>query len=213
MSGLVKICGLARAEDVSVAVEAGADAIGFVFWPPSPRAADPVRVAEWTRGAAPLKVGVFVNQPHDEVRRIMETAGLDIAQLHGDEDANDIRALGRPVWKAVHLNRLPPVLPVPPARMLLVDGGTRDMPGGTGIRVDAARARDFVAQTPHKVLLAGGLKADTVAETVLAVRPHGVDVSSGVESAPGRKDPAAVRDFVHNARLAFQSLSTKNPTV
>lgn len=209
MSGLVKICGLTRAVDVEVAVDAGADALGFNFWPPSPRAVTPGDVADWTRGVHTLKVGVFVNQSVEDVRRAMETAGLDVAQLHGDEDANYMNTLGLSVWKAVHLDRLPAPLPAPPAEVLLVDSGTREMPGGTGVRVDVERARDFLLKTPHKVLLAGGLKADTVAQAVLDVRPFGVDVSSGVEVAPGKKDPGAVRAFVQNAREAFQSLSTK----
>jgi len=203
MGVFVKICGLANEGDVRATHALAPDALGFVFWPRSPRAVTAEAVAAWTRGlpSGPLKVGVFVDQRVEEVRRMFETAGLDLVQLHGAEDAAYIEALDLPVWKAVHLDRGLPV-PRPPVRAILVDSGTVDQPGGSGRRVDTDRARAYVSASPMPVLLAGGLKADTVAEAIRAVRPWGVDVSSGVERAPGAKDMDAVRAFILHARAA-----------
>jgi len=213
MNGLVKICGLASGEDVRAVGAMGPDCLGFIFWPRSPRAVTAEQVADWTRGlpGGVRKVGVFVDQPLDEVRESAERAGLDVIQLHGREDAAYLRALNRPVWKALHLDRLPAEPEALPAEAFLIDSGTVEMPGGSGVRVDTERAAAFVAaHAKRKVLLAGGLKAGTVADAVLAVRPRGVDVSSGVELAPGRKDLAAVREFIQNARAAFAQLSGRN---
>ena len=203
MSPFVKICGLANEGDTRETHALAPDALGFVFWPRSPRAVTAEQVAAWTRDlpSGPLKVGVFVDQSRDEVRRIFDVAGLDLVQLHGAEDAEYILNLGLPVWKAIHLDRGQPD-PHAPVRAVLLDSGTVDMPGGSGKRVDVARARAYVLASPLPVLLAGGLKADTVAEAVRTVKPWGVDVSSGVERSPGLKDMAAVRAFIPNARAA-----------
>lgn len=207
MNGFVKLCGLTREPDVRTAVETGADALGFVFWPRSPRCIPPGFVRACAIPSTSLKVGIFVDQPPETVRDLFDAASLDIAQLHGAEDAEYLRRLDRPAWKAVHLDRLPPNLDTLPVQAVLIDSGTVAMPGGTGVRVDTGRARRFIQTSPHKVLLAGGLKADTVADAIRAVTPFGVDVSSGTETAPGIKDPARLSAFVREARLAFQSLS------
>lgn len=207
MNGLVKLCGIARAEDVGAAVAAGADALGFIFWPKSPRAVSPENVAAWTQSGFPngvLKVGVFVNQSVEAVRHIMEIAGLDVAQLHGDENADYVRALDRRAWKAVHLDRVPADLAEMPVEAVLVDSGTVKMPGGTGHRVDTDRAAAFVRQSPHPVLLAGGLTPENVAEAICIVRPAGVDVSSGICLADSvAKDGAGMRAFVQSARQSI----------
>jgi phosphoribosylanthranilate isomerase len=215
MSGWIKICGLARAEDVRAAAELRPDFLGFVFWPGSPRAVRPEQVAAWTRelrGGPVRTVGVFVDAAAEEVNAAADLAGLDRIQLHGRGDAAFARSLCRPVWRTVHLDRLPEGLAGYPAEALLVDSGTVEMPGGTGARVDTARAAAFVRAQNTKVLLAGGLKADTVGEAIRRVRPFGVDVSSGVEAAPGIKNPDAVRRFIEAARAAFASLSPVNPS-
>jgi len=206
----VKICGLAREADVASAVETGPDALGFVFWERSPRAVTPAQVAEWTRDVPDsiLKVGVFVNADLDTVRRTVDEAGLDVVQLHGDESFEFIEALSVRTWKALHLDRLPETWSRLPVEAVLLDSGTRESPGGTGVRVDRDRAADFVRESPVPVLLAGGLKAGMVGDSIRAVRPAGVDVSSGVELRPGVKDPSAVRDFVLEARDAFNSIQT-----
>ncbi len=202
MSLFVKLCGLCREEDVRAAVAAGPDAIGFVFWPGSARAVKAGQVAAWTKGVAgPVRVGVFVDQPVDEVCAAVEAAGLDVVQLHGKEDAAYICALGLPrVWKALHLDRLPEDWADLPVEAFLLDSGTAEMPGGTGLRVETERAEIFVANSPRPVLLAGGLTPGNVAEAVGEVKPWGVDVSSGVERAKGVKDAEALRAFVENAR-------------
>ncbi|MEX2607355.1 MAG: phosphoribosylanthranilate isomerase [Kiritimatiellia bacterium] len=202
MSVFIKFCGLAREEDVHIAVQAGADALGFNFWPKSPRAVSVDHVAAWSRHVPPgvKKVGVFVNQGVEEVQRIFDAAGLNIAQLHGEENADFIRRLDRPAWKAVHLDRCPEGIEEYPVEALLIDSGTVEMPGGTGKRVDTARAAEFVRGSTHRVILAGGLRPENVAEAVREVRPHGVDVSSGIEIRPGVKDAKAMRRFVEAAR-------------
>jgi phosphoribosylanthranilate isomerase len=205
MSVFVKLCGLAREEDVLAAIGAGPDALGFVFWPKSPRAVTAEQVAAWTRGRVPpgmKKVGVFVNQDPAYIRDCARIAALDVVQLHGDEDAAFVRALGLPAWKALHLDRLPASWETLPVELYVIDSGTAEMPGGTGRRVDTARAAAFVRESPIPVLLAGGLNAANVTEALREVRPWGLDVSSGVEHAPGQKDPEALRAFVRNARAA-----------
>lgn len=210
MSGLVKICGLASGEDTRAVAAMSPDAMGFLFWPRSPRAVTAEQVAAWTADVPSgiLKVGVFVNQPREELLRVAETAGLDVLQLHGEEDAALIRSLDRPVWKALHLDRLPEDWEELPVEALLIDSGTVEMPGGSGVRVDTVRAAAFIAAHANRnVLLAGGLKAGTVSDAVRSIRPFGVDVSSGVERGPGRKDLAAAQAFIQNARTAFADLS------
>lgn len=203
MSLLVKICGLACEGDVRETIEAGPDALGFIFWPKSPRAVTADQVAAWTKGIVPAgmrKVGVFVDASADEIRETVERAGLDVVQLHGEESIETIRQLDCPAWKAMHLDRLPSNWRELPVERILIDSGTVTMPGGTGLRVDTARARDFVCESKVPVVLAGGLKSGTVGKAIREVRPDGVDVSSGVEIEPGRKDMNAVRAFIRNAR-------------
>ncbi|MDF3128952.1 phosphoribosylanthranilate isomerase [Kiritimatiellaeota bacterium B1221] len=208
-NGLIKICGLANEGDVLETIAYQPDALGFIFYAKSPRAVTPQQVWDWTKDRVPAgmrKVGVFVDASVEEIQRSAEVAGLDVLQLHGGESAEVIRALELPVWKVLHLDRLPDGFETLPVEGLLIDSGTVEMPGGTGIRVDTDRAADFISQSKLPVLLAGGLKADTVADAILKVRPSGVDVASGVERAPGQKDLAAVRSFIQNARKAFLTL-------
>ena len=208
MKGLIKICGLAGAVDVEETLAAGPDAVGFVFWPKSPRAVTPEQVRDWTGrpGSVPVrKVGVFVDTPVDGIHRTVETAGLDVVQLHGPYAAEEIDRIRMPVWRVLHLDRMPDDWKTCRVEALLVDSGTAAMPGGTGVGVDAGRAREVVKESPFPVLLAGGLKADNVADVIKNVSPGGVDVSSGVEIRPGKKNPDAVKTFIRNARSAFSS--------
>lgn len=203
MKCFIKICGLANAADVEATVACAPDALGFIFWAKSPRAVTPAQVGDWTRDlpAGLRKVGVFVDALPEEIKRSAEMAGLDVIQLHGDQMFED---LGLPVWKVLHLDRLPAGFENFPAEAYLIDSGTVDMPGGTGLRVDTERASAFVKQSKLPVVLAGGLKAGTVGNAIREVRPAGVDVSSGVELRPGQKDLGAVKDFIQQAREAFQ---------
>jgi len=211
----VKICGITTAEDARTAVEAGADALGFVFWSMSPRKVEPSRAAAIARELPPfvLRVGVFVDMPRDEMARIADTVGLDLLQLHGDEPPEALAGLPRRSLKAVRVGRGfaadDALRFVGVASGLLVDTrlpGETQMPGGTGVPFDWALVKGLADRVPFLVL-AGGLGPANVAEAVRSVRPHAVDVSSGVESLPGRKDPAKVRAFVDAARNAELALS------
>ena len=208
MKDLVKICGLARREDVAATLETEPDAMGFIFWPKSPRGVSAAEVRAWTGGRMrpPVrKVGVFVDSGVEEIEAVAREADLDVVQLHGPYSADQIRQITLPVWRVLHADRLPSDWNQVPVDALLLDSGTVEMPGGTGVRVDADRARDLIAQSKFPVLLAGGLKADNVRGLIQKVQPAGVDVSSGVESKPGHKNMSAVRAFIRNARQAFQS--------
>jgi phosphoribosylanthranilate isomerase len=187
----VKICGLTRREDALRAVEHGADAVGFVFWNGSPRVIAAAAAAAITRDlpAFVTRVGVFVNAAPDEVRAIVETAALDVVQLHGDEDVEQYRGVGARLMRVIALEAdadVAAALDLPPDVMPLVDAADRERRGGTGRLADWTRAARVAAARP--VVLAGGLHAGNVVEAIRAVRPWAIDVSSGVETAPGIKN-------------------------
>jgi len=205
---LIKICGITSPEDGLFAAEAGADAVGFVFWAMSPRRVDVERAAAISRLLPPfvLRVGVFVDASRDEMARAADTVGLDLLQLHGDEPPEAFAGLPRRALKAVRVGRgfkaKEALRYSGQAAGLLVDtrlAGDTAMPGGTGVPFDWSLVKDLRAQAPFLVL-AGGLSAENVASAIEAVRPDAVDVSSGVEAMPGRKDPARVRAFVEAVR-------------
>jgi phosphoribosylanthranilate isomerase len=187
---LVKICGITRAEDAMAAVDAGAHALGFVFWPNSPRFIEPARaraiVAELPPFVTP--VGVFVNQPAEHVFGVAATVGLGAVQLHGDERPADAARLARPIIKAIPVGAGDDVnLEEWPARvMLLLDVHDPVKRGGTGRTIDWSAAASIAAR--RRSILAGGLTPENVGEAIRAVRPFGIDVSSGIESSPGVKD-------------------------
>lgn len=187
---LVKICGITRAGDAEAAAAAGANAVGFIFWPGSPRFIDPYRARRLARALPPFvtPVGVFVNQPIEYVNAVSTLVGLGVVQLHGDEPLDYVRAVRRPVLKAVSGENLAPeaVARWPLDVWLLVDAHDPVRRGGTGARADWTRAAALAAERP--IVLAGGLGVDNIAEAVARVRPFGVDVSSGVEVSPGVKD-------------------------
>lgn len=189
----VKVCGITRDADAQVAVECGASAIGFIFWPGSRRYVAPEVARSIVRSLPPFvtPVGVFVNEPADRVNAVAELAGLGAVQLHGDEQPEVLDAIRFPVLKAT--GRVDEALSAGwPARVtLLVDADDRESHGGTGRKADwAAAAR---AAATRRTILAGGLRPENVVEAVQAVRPFGVDVSSGVEDAPGIKNPERIR--------------------
>lgn len=211
MNHLVKICGLANEQDVQETLSLRPDAVGFIFWPKSPRGVTAEEVAAWTRGAIPdgiRKVGVFVDTPVAEIPVLAETAGLDVVQLHGAYSAEEISTLQVPVWRVLHADRLPEDWNEVPVEALLIDSGTVQMPGGTGVRVDTGRAGELTRQSRIPVVLAGGLNAGNVANAISEIQPDGVDVSSGVEAEPGKKDLKAVASFISESRTAFRSLSS-----
>ena len=192
---LIKICGITRDEDAQAAADLGAAAIGFVFWPRSPRAIDPAAAGRIVARLPPFvsAVGVFVNESPEVIAEIVETAGLDVVQLHGDESPGDCARIGRRTVKAIPattqafegLHRWPQEV------TLLLDAADRERRGGTGRVLDWELAAKFSAR--RRVILAGGLSPANVIEAVRVVRPWAIDVSSGVEQAPGVKDRARMR--------------------
>lgn len=218
MKTQIKICGIMSLENAQMCVEAGADLLGLNFYPSSPRFIEPTAARAITDGlrqaygsACPLLVGVFVNANVDEIARIMQSAGLDAAQLSGDETSAVLAALGGRGFKAIRprsraeardqaaifLQHAPDH---PRWPSLLVDAYHKELYGGTGEQASVEvvhAAREFAP----RLMLAGGLSPENVAERVRAIRPWGVDVASGVESKqPGVKDPARVRAFVDAVR-------------
>jgi phosphoribosylanthranilate isomerase len=189
---LVKICGITRLEDAEAAVAAGAGAIGFVFWPKSPRFIDPHHARKIAAKLPPFvtAVGVFVNQPLEYVNGVASLVRLGAVQLHGDETPAFAASVTRPVIKAVAVAALDPHA-WPGISPLLLDVHDPVARGGTGRTIDWAAAAAVAAQ--RKVLLAGGLTPENAADAIARVRPFGIDVSSGVERAPGIKDHERLR--------------------
>ena len=203
----VKICGITNVDDARVAVAAGADALGFVMYRKSPRFVEPAVVKSIVAGLPPfvLPVGVFVNEECDRVRALMDDCGLALAQLHGDESAAYCQDLGRPVMKALRLKDRGTFLALAEfhgranVRGFLIDAFSNQAYGGTGQTVDWTLAQEAARSTP--IVLAGGLTPTNVAEAIARVRPYGIDVSSGVELSPGKKDHAKVKAFIAAAKL------------
>lgn len=190
-----------------MAVKAGADVLGFVMYRKSPRWVEPAAAKTIVARLPPfvLAVGVFVNEEADRVRALMDECGFALAQLHGDETARYCQDLGRPVLKALRLKDRETILALREyqgranMRGFLIDAFSDQAYGGTGRTVDWTLAQEAARSTP--IILAGGLTPANVAEAISRVRPYGVDVSSGVELSPGKKDPDKVKAFVEAARL------------
>jgi len=201
----IKICGIKTLEGALAAIEAGADMLGFNFYPKSVRFIGMeacVRISSVLRQNHPSVqlVGVFVNSPLGEIERALGTCGLDFAQLSGDEPPEFCEALRGKAFKSFH--GIPDGDVQPYARSsapaFLVDGAASGSYGGTGAKADWSYAARLARHYP--LLLAGGLRPDNVAEAVEQVRPWGVDVASGVESGPGKKDATKIRAFVDAVR-------------
>jgi phosphoribosylanthranilate isomerase len=197
-SPAVKVCGMCLADDAALAVALGASAIGFVFWPQSPRYISPDRAREIS-AALPdsiIAVGVFVDQPVADVVAIADAVGLDAIQLHGHESVADFAGVAQRVIKAVAVGASfdPAAIDaLPPNVTVLLDAHDPIRRGGTGRTIDWTVAAAIAAR--RDTILSGGLNASNVAAAVERVRPRMVDVSSGVEAAPGRKDHAKLREF------------------
>lgn len=196
-----KVCGITNAGDAAAAIAAGADALGFVLWPGSPRAVTLEQAASISADlpAGVWRVGVFVDATAQDLDAAAERLALDFVQLHGDESPQACAAAPRPVWKALRLSpgtpreRAQELAASYPEATLLVDAKVVGAYGGTGERSGWGTAAYLAAS--RRVVLAGGLSADNVAAAVERVRPWGVDVSSGVESVPGRKDIGKIEAF------------------
>jgi phosphoribosylanthranilate isomerase len=196
----VKVCGITRVQDADLAVELGAAALGFIFWPGSPRYIAPNGAREIVQrlSAKAKAVGVFVNEPIEIVAEVMDIVGLDVAQLHGTESPDYCRRLRPAPIKAIALQKMkdggaPEVGAFDQDVLILLDAHDPARHGGTGQTIDWSVARHIAAARP--TILSGGLNAGNVAAAIESVRPYGIDVSSGVESAPGMKDAARLKGF------------------
>lgn len=195
----IKVCGITTLDDALACVQAGADALGLNFWPKSQRRVS-LEVAAQIAAAVDVRlVAVVVDASEAELVRI-RAAGVPWIQLHGAEPRAALEALLPQAYKALHVETDADVADALswPGEELLVDARTAELPGGTGRQADWALAREVALRRP--TWLAGGLRPDNVVAAVEAVRPMGVDVASGVESSPGRKDLAKVEAFVRACR-------------
>jgi len=211
MSLHIKICGITSLGDALAAIHAGADLLGFNFYPPSPRSISLQacqQISSVLQKDFPQikRVGVFVNLPPAEVFSTLRAAGLDLAQLHGDESPQAVSELAPLAFKALRLSgsspqvgHLPYLAACQPA--LLLDSSAPGLYGGSGTLANWQVAAELARQFP--LLLAGGLTPQNAAEALRQVQPWGLDVASGVEASPGVKDPQKMRDFVQAARAAL----------
>jgi phosphoribosylanthranilate isomerase len=205
MAVRVKICGITRLQDLHAACDAGADALGFVFYEKSPRHLSISAAAVLLRELPPFVqgIGLFVNAEPAFVEAVLQAVPLDLLQFHGDETPADCARFGRPYIKAVRVNRESDLLKCAAdfdaARGLLLDAWVPGMPGGTGERFDWSLIPPAL---PTPVILSGGLTPDNVAEAVQRVRPWAVDVSSGVEATKGIKDAHKIAQFIAKAKTA-----------
>ncbi len=200
----VKICGITNIEDALQAVEAGADALGFVFYEKSPRFVSPIEVKKITAELPPFvtTVGLFVNESVTRIRRTMAAAGLNAVQLHGDEQPDACRIEPLSVIKALRVRDAASLegASAYPVAALLLDAWCEENYGGTGKSFDWQLAKRLTGKQP--LILAGGLTPENVLDAVRQVKPYAVDVSSGVEIAPGRKDQQKVAEFICRVRNA-----------
>jgi len=193
----IKICGITREEDALAAAGHGADFLGFIFVPSTPRFIEPEQAAAIAaavrgRGDAPQLVGVFRDASNDYIRAIRDLVGLDVVQLHGGESEDDIRELGIPAVKTLRVrDTLPETQATPSAAWLLFDTYDERRAGGTGRRFDWGVLTAYARSKPF--FLSGGLGPDNIAAAISLVRPDAVDIGSGVEASPGVKDHGKLR--------------------
>lgn len=201
----VKFCGITRLRDAQQAVALGADALGFIFHPESPRFIDPEHAAEIIKvlPAFVTTVGLVVDRTTVEVNEIISRTYVDLIQCHGAESNSFCESLNRPYIKAIRVKPDSDVLALsrqyPNAKGILLDAYVPGVPGGSGQSFDWRQAQ---TEDKSQLILAGGLTAGNVADAIEQIRPFGVDVSSGIESAPGIKDEQKMINFIDNVRLA-----------
>ncbi|MET0065098.1 MAG: phosphoribosylanthranilate isomerase [Candidatus Thiodiazotropha sp.] len=204
----IKICGITRTEDALAAARFGADAIGLVFYPPSPRAISSLEAARIVKSLPPFVtvVGLFVNAERVEIERILGDVPLDLLQFHGDEPPEACEGFGHPWIKAI---RMRPETDLPAlsrlyagASGLLLDSYQAGLPGGTGQVFDWSLIPPEMAQ---RIILAGGLDSDNVTSAIRTIHPYAVDVSGGVEAAKGIKDKSKIEAFIAGVKRGDNS--------
>ena len=216
----VKVCGITNVTDARTAVEAGADALGFIFVEGTPRFVTPAEIAPIVRRLPPFvtPVGVFWDHPAGHVKAVAEACGLRALQFHGDEPPEDLADYTLPVIKTIKMPPASTLEGLPEYRMrdrvqillyrhvaaaILLDSAARWSEGETRDPLEWTLARTFAPPGgPTRLILSGGLTPDNVGRAVAIVRPYAVDVNSGVEASPGRKDPEKLRRFIDEARRA-----------
>lgn len=209
----VKICGITCPDDAVQACAAGADALGLVFYPDSPRAVEPAQAAAIAAAVPPFVqlVALFVNEPPERVWQVLQQVPVHLLQFHGDEDAAYCEQFGRPYLKALRvreeLDLQQACAPYTRASGILLDSWREGVPGGTGEVFDWRQVRQVF---PRPIVLAGGLTPGNVGEGMALLRPAAVDVSGGVESTPGRKDPDKVMRFIAAVRAADAAAGKDN---
>ncbi len=199
----VKICGLTNLEDTLAAIEMGADYLGFNFYPESPRFLEFEEAERIIEEVPPniFKVGVFVNADYQTLVDYAQFLNLDLIQFHGDESVEFCQQMARPWMKAIRLDSEADLekISLYPSEWILLDSYVPGQYGGTGLKPNweiASRAKDY----GKKVFLAGGLKPENVQLAIATVQPYAVDVASGVEKVPGRKDLAKMEEFITKAK-------------
>lgn len=206
MTTKIKICGITRQQDAVAAIDAGADALGLNFVPNSPRrlsTRDAALISSGVRGKV-LRVGLFVDAPRDEVARVLDEVELDLLQFHGDESPEECASYGKPYMKAIRVRGPLDICALEAAYQdaccFLLDAYVPGMAGGTGKRFDW---RLWPRDAKKKLVLAGGLTVENVAEAITQTRPWGVDVSGGVEGEiRGEKDAQVISRFISEVRRA-----------
>ena len=200
----VKVCGITREADAQVAVALGATAVGFIFWPESPRYVTPDVAVEISKRLPSVQtVGVFVNSSVDEMSEVADQVGLSSVQLHGDEPDDIYSELSYPVIRAIGVTgeqTITRVDRVPDDVMVLLDVHDHVQRGGTGRTVDWDVAATIAAK--RRIFLAGGLRPDNIAAAIRRVRPYGIDVSSGVETSPGVKEAGKLEELFYEMEKA-----------
>ncbi len=200
----IKICGITNLDDALLAVDAGADALGFVFFGASPRNISPEQARAIIRHLPPFiqTVGLFVNESLATINETADTCGLDIIQLHGEESPDFCTYVKRRVLKALRVRNFASLDSMPSYQVsaFLLDAWSPIARGGTGQTFNWDIAASAAAD--RKIILAGGLSCDNIADAIKKVRPYGVDVSSGVEVAPGKKDAVKITEFIRKAKEA-----------
>lgn len=208
----IKLCGMTRPEDALAAEAAGANAVGFIF-APSPRQITAEQARRISKELGPFisRVGVFVNATRDEIAAVLDQVDLDVLQLHGSETPEQVEALlplGRRVIKSIRVKDAESLarLDEYPVDTFLLDSYVPGVPGGTGHIFDWSLATEIARK--RRIILAGGLTPDNVAEAIKVVQPFGVDTSSGVEESPGVKDHEKMQQFIARARSSYHEYAS-----